>query len=92
MDTSVHTMENLFAQLGLSNEEADIDNFISSHSLEPQTSLIAADFWSRTQSEFLREAVEEDAEWVGVVDQLDARLHHKEEYDYIQKLAIRAFL
>lgn len=74
MDTSNHTMNNLFMQLGLSADEADIERFIASHVLDRSRNLAEAPFWTMAQADFLRSAVEEDADWVGVVNQLDVRL------------------
>ena len=74
MDTSNHTMNNLFMQLGLSADEADIERFIASHVLDQSRNLAEAPFWTVAQADFLRSAVEEDADWVGVVNQLDVRL------------------
>jgi hypothetical protein len=33
-----------------------------------------ADFWSSSQAVFLKEALEEDADWVEAVNELDVRL------------------
>lgn len=33
-----------------------------------------ASFWTQAQASFLREAIEEDADWVELVDQLDVML------------------
>lgn len=32
MEASLHTLNNLFAQLGLANSDTEIDNFIKTHS------------------------------------------------------------
>lgn len=74
MDTSLHTMNNLFIQLGLSGNEADIERFIASHVINQHRPLEEAAFWTTRQADFLRSAVEEDADWVGIVNQLDVRL------------------
>lgn len=74
MDTSSHTMPALFAQLGLSNSDTAIDNFIHNNHLPVDIPLEKAGFWSAAQAQFLREAIVEDADWAEVVDQLDARL------------------
>ena len=77
MDTSNHNMEGLFLQLGLSDNPEAIDIFISTHPLPNDTPLDQAAFWSSSQAQFLREAIEQDAEWAEVVDHLDAQLRHR---------------
>lgn len=75
MESSIHTMANLFQQLGLPSEPAAIDAFIASHSpLAPGLKLCEAPFWSPTQAAFLNEQILGDADWAEVVDQLDALL------------------
>ncbi|MCX4027716.1 DUF2789 domain-containing protein [Endozoicomonas sp. SM1973] len=76
MDTSQHNLSTLFQQLGLSASNEEIDKFLTVHSLKPDAQLSEADFWNESQAEFLRVAVEEDADWAEVVDELDARLRH----------------
>lgn len=76
MDTSSHTIETLFAQLGLSNSEEAIEAFVRNNHLPPQIPLENAAFWSAGQAQLIHEAIEEDADWAEVVDQLDARLRH----------------
>jgi hypothetical protein len=36
--------------------------------------LYKAEIWDKAQAAFLKEAIEEDSDWSGVVDQLDALL------------------
>jgi hypothetical protein len=76
MDTSRHGIEDLFMQLGLPSSEASIDAFISNHHLPTDTPLEQAAFWSAGQAQFIHEALEDDADWAEVVDQLDAQLRH----------------
>ncbi|MCH7742780.1 MAG: DUF2789 domain-containing protein [Proteobacteria bacterium] len=76
MDFSRHNINTLFQQLGLPATESDIDSFFSRHKLDPETRLTDADFWTEAQAAFLKEALEEDADWTEIVDQLDARLRH----------------
>ena len=53
----------------------DIDAFIHDHRpLDNSVQLADAEFWSPTQREFLREALEQDSDWSEVIDQLDTRL------------------
>lgn len=75
METPIHTINNLFAQLGLPSDTATIDDFIAEHApLASGIELADAPFWSDAQAGFLREEIREDADWAEVVDQLDARL------------------
>lgn len=75
MDTSKHTMDNLFAQLGLQKQPNAIECFIAEHrGLAPNVQLSNASFWSQSQSAFIQEAIDDDSDWSEVVDQLDSRL------------------
>jgi hypothetical protein len=75
METFEHTLNNLFAQLGLPNTDDDIDTFIQIHAPLPEDiSLEEAEFWSNSQSQFIQEAISDDSDWVEVIDQLDVRL------------------
>lgn len=76
MDTSNHNLEGLFLQLGLSDSPESIENFISNHHLPNDIPLDRAAFWSLSQAQFIREAIEQDAEWAEAVDHLDAQLRH----------------
>ncbi len=76
MDTSSHSMPALFAQLGLSNSDTAIENFIQNNHLPANIPLANAAFWSAGQAQFIREAIVEDADWAEVVDHLDAQLRH----------------
>lgn len=77
MDVSEHTLETLFQQLGLPNDQASIDDFIAEHSpLALSISLAEADFWTEAQAAFIQESFIEDADWIEVIDQLDALLRH----------------
>ena len=75
MDTDQHTLSKLFAQLGLPAEPAAIDDFIAAHRpLGNGVALYRAPFWSETQRAFLKEEIIEDADWAGVIDELNVRL------------------
>ena len=76
MDTSGHTMRDLFAQLGLANNEVAMEAFMRNNHLESEIPLAQAAFWSAGQAQFISEAIAEDAEWAEIVDQLDAQLRH----------------
>lgn len=75
MDTSIHTMQTLFCQLGLSGDEKQINAFIEKHSPLPRNiALSEADFWNEAQAAFLSEAIEENSDWCELVDELDCLL------------------
>ncbi|MBL4827276.1 MAG: DUF2789 domain-containing protein [Spongiibacteraceae bacterium] len=76
MDTSSHTLENLFLQLGLSNATRSIEAFVKNHHLPRDIPLEQAAFWSAGQAQFIHEALEQDSDWSEIVDQLDAQLRH----------------
>nr|WP_067290449.1 DUF2789 domain-containing protein [Marinobacterium profundum] len=77
MDTSQHSMHNLFEQLGLPSGEADVDQFIRIHRLFSQDiQLDQATFWTPVQAAFLREAIDDDSDWSEVVDELNTRLRN----------------
>lgn len=75
MEAALHSMTHLFSQLGLPSQPEDIQAFLASHSpLPPQLSLPEAPFWTPSQADFLRDQVQDDADWVGIIDQLDSGL------------------
>ena len=75
METPAHSIVSLFDQLGLDSTDDAIDNFINKNSPLPgNIELHKADFWSTSQSSFLKQVIEEDADWAEIVDQLDAML------------------
>ncbi len=74
MDTSLHTLCTLFAQLGLPDSPADIRAFIASHPLPADTAIEDAPFWTVAQAAFLKQALDDDADWAELVDTLAARL------------------
>lgn len=75
MDLTNNTLANLFSQLGLPSEQADIDRFVATHRpLADTVKLADASFWTPAQSQFLREEINEDADWAEVVDQLNVML------------------
>jgi len=75
MESSFHSLENLFMQLGLDNSSGAIDNFIQHNKLNQSQKLEDASFWSPAQSAFIQECLSEDSDWAEVVDQLNAMLH-----------------
>lgn len=78
MESSLHTLNNLFSQLGLPADDMAIENFIQTHGpLATNLSLSEAPFWNPTQASFLKEEILKDADWAEVIDQLNVRLHAK---------------
>lgn len=76
MEHSVHSMSNLFAQLGQASDAQAVAAFIESHRPLPGGVLLhEATFWSATQAGFLFEAIADDADWSEVADHLNAELH-----------------
>lgn len=76
MEPAVHPFAELFAQLGLPSEEADIRDFIQRHRpLAGDVSVADAPFWTPEQSRALRDMLLQDADWAEVVDQLNLALH-----------------
>lgn len=75
MERPIHTLSDLFRQLGLPDQPQDIEQFIARHRpLVPETALADAPFWQADQATFLREEVAEDADWAELVDLLSALL------------------
>ncbi|HSH73975.1 MAG TPA: DUF2789 domain-containing protein [Methylophilaceae bacterium] len=76
METPAHSINNLFAQLGLDSDDASIASFIQTHGpLDHKVVLSEASFWTASQAAFLREEITKDADWAEVIDQLNAALH-----------------
>lgn len=74
-DTSIHSLSDLFAQLGLPNSAQEIETFIQRHHPLPQAEPLAnAAFWSESQAAFLREAITNNSDWAEVVDELNMLL------------------
>lgn len=75
MEPTVHALSDLFRQLGLPDDSAGIEAFISAHRPLPDTIALAdAPFWTAAQAGFLSEEVGNDADWAEIIDMLDARL------------------
>lgn len=75
MESPTHSLNALFAQLGMDNCDEAIEAFVTQHKGKTAHALLyEADFWSRSQADFLKQAIEEDADWAMVVDQLSALL------------------
>ena len=75
MELTMPTMTLLFKQLGLKHSESEIRQFIALHQLEDRNkNLSEASFWTAAQSDFLQQAIKEDANWAIVVDLLNSYL------------------
>jgi hypothetical protein len=74
MDTSVHNMNTLFAQLGLDNTRSGIYHFVKSHKIQDDLTIDEAPFWNASQASFLLDSLQEDGDWSEIIDQLDAML------------------
>ena len=76
MEAPTHSINNLFAQLGLPSDDAAIEHFIKTHqALTTSVVLSDATFWTPAQAAFLREEILKDADWAEIIDQLNAKLH-----------------
>jgi len=76
MEAPIHSINNLFAQLGLESDDESIAGFIQRYGpLQHDIPLSEAAFWTATQAAFLREEISKDADWAEIIDQLNARLH-----------------
>ncbi len=63
MDTSTHSLEHLFDQLGLPSSPDEIERFIATHPTEAGDPLERAPFWSPSQARFIQQTLEEDSDW-----------------------------
>lgn len=71
MENSIHQLGDLFRQLGLPDDVASIEKFITTHRPLGKDILLAdAPFWTSSQATFLREEIGEDADWAELVDTL----------------------
>ncbi|WP_422135689.1 DUF2789 family protein [Endozoicomonas sp. ALD040] len=78
MEPAHHTMNDLFDQLGLPSSDQEINAFIEEHKKMPHRVKIEhADFFSDSQQAFIQQAYNEDADWVVVIEHLDALLREK---------------
>lgn len=75
MEPPVHSINNLFTQLGIASDDASIARFIQTHRAAGNVVLSEASFWTPAQAAFLREEILKDADWAEVIDQLNAELH-----------------
>ena len=70
-----HNLVSLFEQLGLDSSNEAIAAFIHRHRpVADNLALHEAEFWNASQAAFLEEAIETDADWAEVVDELNLLL------------------
>lgn len=75
MESAIHRLPDLFRQLGLPDDLASIESFLAARRPLPAgTALADASFWTPSQAQFLREEVDEDADWAELVDRLGSLL------------------
>lgn len=75
MEMFHHRFSELFNQLGLPNDTESIRKFIQHHSpLNSAIKLEDAKCWTPGQASLLKEALQQDADWAEVVDQLNIAL------------------
>ncbi|UPW20763.1 DUF2789 domain-containing protein [Agarivorans sp. TSD2052] len=75
MESGIHSLSDLFQQLGLDPSINGIAQFVAEHAPIPADVLLhQASFWNANQAEFLAESVAQDADWSELVDQLDIML------------------
>lgn len=80
MNKTMHHFGELFAQLGLPNDNHSIAHFLSVHeSMADSQRLPDAPYWSASQAAFLRESLTSDSDWTSLVDQLSAALRPPKE-------------
>ena len=75
MRSNVHTMSDLFLQLGLPADPQSIADFIARHAGACQTcTLPHAPIWTDSQRAFLKEAINEDSDWAIPAERLSGLL------------------
>ena len=75
MSQDLATLNQLFKQLGLKHQDDDIEAFIDTHSpIDSDVALHDAPCWTQSQSDFLRQAIQDDSDWTVIVDDLSERL------------------
>jgi hypothetical protein len=75
LEAPIHSIVSLFDQLGLDSTEEAINSFIEKNRpLSDEIELHTAEFWSASQASFLKQELDNDADWVEIVNQLDVML------------------
>lgn len=76
MYTDQPQMPDLFVQLGLNSSDEAIEAFVAKHKgMNKSRHIEEAPFWDESQAEFLRQALQDDAEWAPIIDELNVQLH-----------------
>ncbi|MBU6460524.1 MAG: DUF2789 family protein [Proteobacteria bacterium] len=76
MNPPNHSMEQLFAQMGMPSDAGYIERFILDHrGLNKAVLLSEAPFWNAAQAQFLWEEAQGDADWAEIIDELNLCLH-----------------
>lgn len=65
----------LFEQMGLDGSDEAVEQFIQAHQLPQGVKISDAPFWTDNQRKFLKEEYTADAGWIGIIDELNTRLH-----------------
>lgn len=77
MESGQHTMQALFAQLGLPDTAQDIQAFVRAHRPLPMTTrLYEAPFWTPSQAALIEQKLKDDGDWSVLIDTLNAELRH----------------
>ena len=77
MESGQHTMQALFAQLGLPDTPDDIQAFVRAHRPLPMTTrLYDAPFWTPSQAALIAQKLKDDGDWSVLIDTLNAELRH----------------
>lgn len=77
MESPIHRIGDLFRQLGLPDEPAAIEAFLTEHRPQPGDVLLAdLPMWTPSQAAFLREEIAKDGDWAELVDVCGALLSH----------------
>jgi hypothetical protein len=77
MESPIHRIGDLFRQLGLPDEPAAIEAFLTEHRPQPGDVLLAdLAMWTPSQAAFLREEIAKDSDWSELVDVCGALLSH----------------
>ena len=74
MDTSTHSLNNLFEQMGLASTDDEISAYAHQHRLASDVLLHRAECWTPMQAQFIRDAMREDSDWASAVDQLNTMM------------------
>lgn len=75
MENPIHSLRDLFRQLGLPDEPAAIEAFLTAHRPQPDDLLVAElPIWTPSQADFLRDEIEKDGDWAELIDVLSVLL------------------